>query len=260
MNGFLNVKCGTGSKAYTRNGKCAAFEGTPKALIFTAVDESYIATSAGGFTTALDIDLATGKAFAITEGIVNLEPTGGETRVSQEGFGPAKSNGWEPYSEIYTINKGGFCLLKQLLKVDGQDFRMFIVDDRDVIYGEATEGGESIRGYKVNFGVSRRANTGSEAAAIRVAVQYSLDYLKEVTRVSSIEYIGDDILTVIPVTLANSSTTKQFYLVDACSGEKLSATVLATLNAATALKAYTIDASGVITKDLAVTYLSLIHI
>lgn len=253
MNGFLNVKCGSENKAYTRIGKCAAFEGTPKALIFTAAEEKYLATSAIGFTTALDLDLATGKAFAITEGIVNLEPSGGETRVSQEGFGPAKSNGWEPYSEIYTINKGGFCLLKQLLKVDGDDLRVFLVDDRDVVYGEAADAGGSIRGYKVNFGVSRRANTGSEGAAIRVALQYSLDYLKEMTRVTTIEYVGDDILTVIGITLVGTSTTKQYALADACSGEVLSGEVLNTLAPATNLKAYIVT-DGVVTKDLPVTY------
>ncbi len=253
MNGFLNVKCGTGNKAFTRLGKCAAFEGTPKALIFTEETSKYIGTSASGFTTDLDLDLATGKAFAITEGIVNLEPTGGETRVAQEGFGAAKANGWEPYSEIYTINKGGFCLLKQLLKVDGQDFRMFLVDDRGVIYGEATDSGASMRGFKVNFGVSRRGNTGTETAAIRVALQYSLDYLHEMTRIASIEYIGDDILTVIPVVIVNGDTTKQYKLADACSGEELTAEVLGTLNIATALKAYTVEA-GETVRDLAISY------
>lgn len=246
MNGFLNVNCGVEGQAFTRIGNCSAFEGTPKALIFHPVDSSYDATDKSLFTTDIDADLATGKAFAIVDGIVNVEPTGGESRVQQEGFGPSKANGWEAYSEVYTITAGGFCLLKQLLKVDGQDYRMFLVDDKDAIYGEAVKSGTEIRGFKVSLGVSRRANTGTEGAAIRVAAHYSLDYFKQMTRVTAVEYDGDDIITVTAIRLMNGEATKQFHLVDACSGEKLDGATIATLNPATSLKGYTIAQDGTI--------------
>lgn len=245
MNGFLNVNCGVTGQAFTRVGNCSAFEGTPKALIFHPMDESYDATDSKLFTTALDADLANGSAFAITAGIVNVEPSGGESRVQQEGFGPSKANGWDAYSEVYTINAGGFCLLKQLLKVDGRDYRMFIVDDKDAVYGEAVASGSEIRGFSVSLGVSRRANNGSEGGAIRLSAHYSLDYFKQMTRIAAVNYEGDDIVTVTAIRLLSTGTTQQYHLVDACSGEKLDAATIATL-VPSKVVAYVIAANGTV--------------
>lgn len=247
MNGFLNVNCSTHGSAFTKIGQCAAFEGTPKALIFTSQDASYDATSASAFTAELDVDLSVGKAFAITDGIVNLESSGGESRVAQEGFGASKANGWEAYSEVYTINKGGLCLLRQLLKVDGRDMRMMVVDDKDVIYGESVDNGAGIRGYKVSLGISRRVNNGTDTGAIRLSAYYSLDYLKEMTRVSAVQYSGDDILTILPVRLAHGSSVTKFAVVDSCSGEALDATTLTMLDASTKLELFKVGAGGAVT-------------
>lgn len=245
MNGFLNVNCGVTGQAFTRVGNCSAFEGTPKALIFHPMDESYDATDSKLFTTALDADLANGSAFAITAGIVNVEPSGGESRVQQEGFGPSKANGWDAYSEVYTINAGGFCLLKQLLKVDGRDYRMFIVDDKDAVYGEAVASGNEIRGFSVSLGVSRRANNGSEGGAIRLSAHYSLDYFKQMTRIAAVNYEGDDIVTVTAIRLLSTGTTQQYHLVDACSGEKLDAATIATM-VPSKVVAYVIGSNGTV--------------
>ena len=247
MNGFLNVNCATTGAAFTRVGRCAAFAGTPKALILTPSDASFTAASDTAFVTALETMLKGGKAFAITDGIVNLEASGGETKVAQEGFGPSKANGWEAYNEVYTINKGGFCLLKQLLKVDGSDMRMFVVDDKDTVYGETVSNGTGIRGFKVSIGVSNRANNGTDTGAIRFSAYYSLDYFKEMTKISAIKYAADDILTLVPVRLMQGSASNKFLVVDSCSGVALDATAVTALGAPTNLEVIVIAPNGTVT-------------
>lgn len=231
MNRFLNVKCGTDARALTKVGQCAAFEGTPAKLVFTPLDASYEVSSSVAFTTSLDLDLATAKAVAINDGIVNLEVSGGDTRTSQEGFGAAKSLGWNPYVETYTINEGGLCLLRQLMKLDGTDVRMFVVDDAGVIYGESVENGQAIRGYRVNLGVSRRANTGTETGAIRVMANYSLRYFQEVANIAATRYEGEDFVTVLGFTIKKDvGSAETFIVVDSCSGEPFNPAIITYVN------------------------------
>ena len=167
--------------AFTGLGACAMFEQQPKGLILTTTDfkvpKAYVA-NIGTYVQQQAKLPAGAKVFPLLDGLVNVEPSGGDVRISQEGFGESKVNGHNPYQEIFTFTKGGLCMLKQLLKLHGSDMRVFFVDDNYVTYGVETEDGD-VQGFNVNVGVSYRKNVGTAVSAIILTLLYSNHYYNE---------------------------------------------------------------------------------
>lgn len=186
MKGQIKTGC-TNNIAFTGLGACALFESTPKAVILTVHDFKVPAgtTNVGEYLRQQALVPMNGKVFPIMDGLVNLEPSGGDVRTSQEGFGESSVNGHNPYQEVLTFTKGGLCMLKELLNLHGQLMRVFFVDDNNVGYGTTDESGD-IYGYAVTLGVHRRKNVGTTPAAIIVTLLYSNNYM-EIRNMTSFE-------------------------------------------------------------------------
>ena len=173
--------------AFTGLGACAMFEQQPKGLILTTTDFKVPKANVADIGTYIQqqAKLPIGaKVFPLLDGLVNVEPSGGDVRISQEGFGEGKVNGHNPYQEIFTFTKGGLCMLKQLLKLHGSDMRVFFVDDNYVTYGVETEDGD-VQGFNVNIGVSYRKNVGTAVSAIILTLLYSNHYYNEFSALTS---------------------------------------------------------------------------
>jgi hypothetical protein len=183
MLGTVAGNCNKNGNAHTRTGSCAIFEGTPNALILTNKSALFSPDEAA-FNTEIKEGIyapSKGRVIPVT-GIVSLTANGGDLRTSQEGFGGEKPNGLNPLREDYTITEGGFCLYKQLSKLNGIQVRMFKVDDQLRAFGTSTinEGEEKTRGYLVTVGVSRRISTGSDqTGAIILSLLYSANFQNE---------------------------------------------------------------------------------
>lgn len=187
MKGQIKTGC-TNNIAFTGLGACALFESTPKAVILTVHDFKVPAgtTNVGEYLRQQALVPMNGKVFPIMDGLVNLEPSGGDVRTSQEGFGESSVNGHNPYQEVLTFTKGGLCMLKELLNLHGQLMRVFFVDDNNVGYGTTDESGD-IYGYAVTLGVHRRKNVGTTPAAIIVTLLYSNNNYMEIRNMTSFE-------------------------------------------------------------------------
>lgn len=173
--------------AFTGLGACAMFEQQPKGLILTTADFKVPKADVAdiGIYIRQEAKLPVGaKVFPLLDGLVNVEPSGGDVRISQEGFGEGKVNGHNPYQEIFTFTKGGLCMLKQLLRLHGSDMRVFFVDNDYVAYGVQTEDG-GVQGFNVNVGVSYRKNVGTAVSAIILTLLYSNHYYNEFSALTS---------------------------------------------------------------------------
>jgi len=188
MKGFVAGICAVGDVPHTKTGGCALFAGTPAGLVFH--DKNY------SFTMDSDIfnqeilaamsAMGTGRAFPITEGIVDMRPTGGDVRTQQEGFGPENPNGLNALRETYVITSGGICLYKQLAKLSGRQMRVFLIDNANSIYGTVADvvvgagvTEERFRGYLVTVYVRHRRNTGTQSGAIEIDLFYDANFENE---------------------------------------------------------------------------------
>jgi hypothetical protein len=236
---------------------CAAFEKQPKGLIFTNPDfkvpagtadiGDYIRKYALPYQFSVDgtedgarllngIDVPP-VVFPLLEGLTNLEPTGGDVRISQEGFGSGVVNGHENYQEMYTFLKGGLCMYKQLAKMEGRDYRVFFVDEDNKAYGVRQDDGTT-RGFMANIGVNYRKNVGTTPAALMVTLLYSTSYVKDFKNLTSFEVSEDlaspkelmiEVLSMSYVE-ATSMLTLNLRIVTACSGNNLNAQFLEALS------------------------------
>ena len=167
---------------------CNTFEKQPIGIILTNADY-YIPANVTDKGNAIlvassNVKITGDRVYPLLEGLVNFEPTGGDTRISQEGFGSAMVNGHNPYQEILTFTKGGMCLFKQLRKIHGQDMRVFFVDEDYNVYGTEDDSGKT-RGFLANFGVTYRKNLGSTLAALKVHLLYANTYSNEFVNITS---------------------------------------------------------------------------
>ena len=183
MLGTVAGNCKENSQVYTRTGNCAIFEGTPNALIFTD-KTALFSVDKDTFKTEINAGIyapAPGRVTPV-RGIASLSVSGGDLKTSQEGFGPETPNGLNSLREDYIINEGGYCLYKQLSKLNKRQVRVFKVDDSLNAFGTNImhEGSEKTRGYLVTAGVSRRISTGSaQAGAIILSLLYSANFQNE---------------------------------------------------------------------------------
>jgi hypothetical protein len=166
---------------------CETFEKQPIGVILTNSD--YILSNvdedvADRLLKSAALEQGDTKVFPIMEGMVNLEPSGGDARVSQEGFGSGSINGLNPYSEILTFIKGGLCLYKQLTALHGRDMRVYFVDQNYNAYGVMLDDG-TVRGFAINFGVAYRKNVGTTTPAVKLHLLYSSSYATELQNITS---------------------------------------------------------------------------
>lgn len=231
MEGQINGLCGSIS-ANTGHVDCWAFDKTPKGIIITTEDyfidlEMIIPpnTLEDAIREAVYVS-SNCKVFPIVEGLVNLEPSGGEVRTAQEGFGSAVVNGNNPYQEIYTYNKGGICALKELSKFDGQNVRVMWVDESDTVYGIIE--GNYFKGIPVSFGSEYRRNTGTVMPANRITLLYDSAYKQYLQKMHSFGLTsellgirGFEFIQVGDLTFEGDETIVDVKAVMTCSGKDI---------------------------------------
>lgn len=213
MEGQLIQACAKGVP-YVGIGGCSTFEGQPKGIIITKADFGIAPAVVDKlYVLQTQARVANVKVWPLLDGLVNLEPNGGDLRTSQEGFGPATYNGHNPYSEVYTYTKGGICLYKELEQLQGEDVRIFFVDDNDKIFGNVRSDGY-FQGFLANFGIDYRKNTGGQIAAVKVALSYSANYFNEFKNTMSILMDGEikPLRMVIPIIEPYEGDTSNAYL------------------------------------------------
>jgi hypothetical protein len=230
MKGIVaGANCNTNSNAHTKTGLCAIFEGTPLGLIFTDRDAAYSVTpetfnteiKAAVYASGADIKK---RITPLINVIVAMSVSGGDLRTSQEGFGPEKPNGLNALREDYTITEGGYCLYKQLSKLNGRTMRVFKIDQSLNAFGTATtvEGADKMRGYLVTIGVSRRLNTGEQAGAIILSLLYSANFQNEDVNANAI-VLSETVEGLSGISLQKGSAAGKARVITACSGEDLTA-------------------------------------
>lgn len=217
---------------------CGKFKGLPKGFVFTPDDFSFDATTAAVQTPEDVVDMLNSFVHygALTGSdirtpnepqispyyaqIVNIETTGGDPNIVQEGFGGGVPNGINAYSEVYTITDGGDCMFKQLSKLIGQEIRVFKIDDKDVLYGTMDRSG-MVRGYRAYVTPYDRPNSGTTTAAIMLSIVYSTTYQQERAQEVAI-YLGQELETMRELSLlAVPGVATQFQVVTSCSGQSI---------------------------------------
>lgn len=242
MTGFIASLCKGNKKAHTKVGECSMFEGTPHGFIihdkgkFYSLDETAfnIAIQAGIIAVGSD------RIIPLLGGITDYQPTGGDVRTSQEGFGPETPIGINAKRVDYIINEGGLCLFKELGKLNGKQIRLFPVDKSKIAYGTIAtiEGENHFRGFLAKLWRTKRDNTGSQTGAIILSVFYDADYENEENAMAAIALTGD-VEGLTGVVLKRTGAGKAKFVV-ACSGEDLTEAYGATL----ATAALYTDATG----------------
>jgi hypothetical protein len=217
-------RCKTNDYAHTKTGNCAIFDGTPTGLIFTDKDSLY---SMDGETFDAEIREAVYKkgkdrVTPLMYGIVAMSVSGGDLRTSQEGFGPETPNGLNALREDYTIDSGGFCLYKQLSKLNGRQMRVFKIDASGNIFGTAIikDGEEKFRGYSATIGVSRRISTGEQTGAILLSILYRTNFQNEDINTHSVEFSGGDIEGLEGIKLKKTAAGKA-KVITSCESEDI---------------------------------------
>ena len=226
----FSAACLKGGIPATKVGSCQPFEGTPsKILIFTQDWVDSIPFDGVNIETIQD-GIDEGLIIPITEGIVNYEPTGGDSRALQEGFGETMYDGWNAKTGVYTIVKGGMCLLSQLMILDGQlgyiavvdekGFMVATIDNKNALAEGVTNSNtllKSIRGFKCNIGVAKRDNTGAQVGAILLSIALSNEYFNEMQNVISVDVTDETLEPLASVVV--DVRGGNIFTVDECSGE-----------------------------------------
>ena len=234
IKGIIASNCNLKGNAHTKVGECAMFEGTPLGLIFTGLN-SLFSTGTDEFNQELlDGVYAPGinRVTPVSSEIAVLGITGGDLLTSQEGFGTASVVGLNPLQEDYTIIDGGFCLYRQLFKLNNRRVRVFKVDKSRFAYGTiVTVGGEDkMRGYLAKIGVSRRINNGETGGAIILSLFYGADFQNEDTNSSSIP-LPEMIEGLTGIFLQKGSASGKAKVIVSCSGDDLTSTYGSALEA-----------------------------
>lgn len=192
LQGLTFPDCGT-YLVPVGTGDCYAMDKQPKGLIFTTRDfllPTYDGIDA--WANAFDDINNSGMIQYIQEGIVNFEPSGGDLRLSQEGFGPGVVTGLNTYQEVYTIIDGGLCLYKNLLKLHGKRLKVYVIDDADMVLMTYKEERSFtipkvtksyFQGFDCNVGVTYRKNNGTNVGAVQITLIYT-NYEKEFANAS----------------------------------------------------------------------------
>lgn len=174
-------------------GDCYAMDKQPKGLIFTTRDFILPTTdSPDAWANAFDDINNSGMVQYIPEDIVNMEVSGGDLRLSQEGYGPSVVTGLNAYQEVYTVIDGGLCLYKNLLKLHGKRLKVFVIDEDDNVLMTYKEErsftvpkvtNSYFQGFDVNVGVTYRKNNGTNVGAVQITLIYT-GYEKEFANAS----------------------------------------------------------------------------
>ena len=197
MKGFVTRNNCTGENAYTKTGDCVMFEGYPTGLIITGKDALFSADPEA-FDAEIRAAVYAGsarRAIPLTGGVIGtMSNSGGDLKTSQEGWGGTQFTGLNELREDYTITKGGYCLYKQLAKLNYRDLRVFKIDNTGMIFGTIVEveGVDKIRGYAVHLGSSHRI-AADNAGATLLSLIYSSNFQKEDINTQAIEPVGGDI-------------------------------------------------------------------
>ena len=197
--GDLTPKCAKGLLPLTGLTSCMKFEGRPLGFIFTDFNDKFLATSdiVAALRDKLRFQTLPG-ATIVVNGLVNLEPTGGDIRLNQEGFGAASINGLNPLQEVYTITEGGLCMYKELRKLNGRKLRVIFIDAEWLGYFTAIQHLDAanipqiyLRGYNITLGVTRRKNIDTTPGAIILTFVYDPAFEREDENMASIPLSSD---------------------------------------------------------------------
>ena len=231
MSGFIQGVCKADQTIHTRVGECSMFEDTPLGFIIHNRNTSF-SPEENPFNTEMKAGLIAAGINRVTplmSGITDYQPTGGDVRTSQEGFGPELPIGINAKRVDYIINKGGLCLLKQLKKLNGRQIRIFPVDTNNVAYGTiATIGGaDKFRGFLATVWAAKRDNTGSQGGAIIFSIFYDAAYVNEESNMAAVA-LTETLEGLTGVVLKKVASGKAKFVI-ACSGDDLTSTYGATL-------------------------------
>jgi len=238
MKGFIQGICKSDLMVHTRVGQCSMFEGTPKGFIihdkntaFPIVETAFNTEIKKGIT-ALGIN----RVVPLLSGFTDYQPTGGDVRTSQEGFGPEMPIGINAKRVDYIINAGGLCLFKQLKKYNGKQVRLLQVDNNDVAYGTVATiaGVDKVRGFLGTIWVTRRDNTGTNNPAIIFSVFLDANYENEESNLTAVT-LTETYEGLTGVILRRTATGTAKFVI-ACSGDDLTSTFGTTLAVATLYK------------------------
>lgn len=226
MSGFIAGICKGSQKVHTKVGECSMFEGTPLGFILHDKNESFPLDEAA-FNTAIQAGITAAGIKRVTPllgSITDYQPTGGDVKTSQEGFGPEEPIGINAKRVDYIINKGGLCLLMQLKKLNGRQVRIFPVDKNKVVYGTVANvgGTDKFRGFLATIWATKRDNTGSQTGAIIFSVFYDADYENEENNMAAIA-LSETVEGLTGVVLKKTASGKAKFVI-ACSGDDLTDT------------------------------------
>ena len=205
---------------------CNTFDKQPLGIVLTHKDYSTDFISADITRQALtQAAKDVSKVLPFLEGLINVEPSGGNTRVSQEGFGNPSVNGYEPFQEVYTFIKGGLCLYKSIAHLHGADMRVFFVDEALNLYGTVVKGNTiKYMGFDVNVGIEYRKNVGTQVGAVKITLLYTYAYPQQLKAIQSLSLntpLRGLRSVAVKATLMSASTFR-FKLMLACSGSNIS--------------------------------------
>jgi hypothetical protein len=226
MKGFVVKNCDS-SNAHTRTGGCVMFEGRPLGLIFTKEGSSF-SLNADTFETEMKAGVYAAPAERTTPlmyGMANFAISGGDLSTAQEGWGGTRFTGLNELREDYTVTEGGYCLYRQLYKLNGLTMRVFKVDNSLMAFGTVKNinGADKFSGYKVTIGVSRRISTNDAPGAILLSLVYSTNFQNEDVNAHAV-HLTEIIEGLSGIQLQKGTASGKAKVVTACSGVDLTDT------------------------------------
>ena len=105
--------------------------------------------------------------------IINWEPSGGEAQVSQVGYGPNTYNGMSPRTDAFTLDAFRHYLRAQILANANKVYDMYLIDEKNQLYGLNVSGSDTLAGIPVTIYPSGNDHAGaSDRASLVVNVVY----------------------------------------------------------------------------------------
>jgi len=218
--GQIIADCGQ-TRPLTGRGKCDKPEGLTDALILTDPNALYPLNSEE-FLAGIDgwvADNGIMRMLPIT-GVQNDTVAGGEISTSQVGWGPTLPVGISAASSLFQI-EGGLCLYKELAQANGDNYRVFRVDNQGMIYGTVvTRGGvDYFAGFDARiWAITTKASDLTTAGAINLGVYYTSNYENELKNLNAIKLdtIPEGLVGVFLHAGTTSGTAK---VVSSCGGD-----------------------------------------
>lgn len=154
-------------------------------------------------------------------GFVEYAKNGGEVQTSANGYGPEEVTGISALKETYTLSKFHPELHASFVKVSGQRFGAYFVDDDNVLYGE-NDGTDTLAPFDMSCIYTDATPSPTSSAAATMTITFAYEDVKKAYK--NYDFVKLDfnpqkcVLGLTAVTLEKASAEGKYKIVEKVGG------------------------------------------